>query len=439
MTPTEENPIDSDSVPSNSVMDRSLDNEEAIDMPDWKNKKKHVFILSTSGKPIYSRYGSEDKLVTIFGVMQALVSFVQSNNDTIQSIRAGDTKFVFLVQEPIILVTVSKTTDSERQLNMQLKYLYNLILSILTSTQLKKIYEERRNFDLRRLLTGSERLIDHLLNFMSVEPGFSLGSVRCLTLDPSVRNGIRSTIVATCNKIKKLVFALLIGNNQLVAFVRMEKYHIHPVDMHIIFNLIDSTESFKTAESWTPICLPKFDPTGFLHAHVSYLAEDCQACLVLLTVDKDIFFTLSEAKQKLVEKMRRGNLLEPINESMSQATIGTSSIGIPELRHFIYKHKQTSHYWCPKFEAPYSTPEEIERIQSLYRKLHEDIHTRNLKLIFEQFGTETLLGWVTVDLELYVAFEPMILKDAAIKSINKILSWVKKEEERLFILSDSTF
>lgn len=26
-----------------------------------------------------------------------------------------------------------------------------------------KIYENRKNFDLRRLLTGSERLIDHLL------------------------------------------------------------------------------------------------------------------------------------------------------------------------------------------------------------------------------------------------------------------------------------
>lgn len=26
--------------------------------------------------------------------------------------------------------------------------------------------------------------------------------------------------------------------------------------------------AFKTAENWTPICLPKFNNTGFLHAHV---------------------------------------------------------------------------------------------------------------------------------------------------------------------------
>lgn len=94
-----------------------------------------------------------------------------------------------------------------------------------------------------------------------------------------------------------MVFAILLANNQLITLVRMKKFYIHPTDLHLILNLVASSESFKTAESWTPICLPKFDSNGFMHGHVSYLAEDCQACLLLLTVDRDVFFTLSEAKQ----------------------------------------------------------------------------------------------------------------------------------------------
>lgn len=94
-----------------------------------------------------------------------------------------------------------------------------------------------------------------------------------------------------------LVFAILLANNQLVTLVRMKKCFIHPADLHLIQNLVSSSESFKTAESWTPICLPKFDANGFMHGHVSYLSEDCQACLLLLTVDRDVFFTLSEAKK----------------------------------------------------------------------------------------------------------------------------------------------
>lgn len=76
---------------------------------------------------------------------------------------------------------------------------------------------------------------------------------------------------------------------------------MHPMDLHIIFNLIDASESFKTVDSWVPICLPRFDSSGFVYAHVSYLAYDCQACLVLLTTDRNSFFPLSEAKQKIVD------------------------------------------------------------------------------------------------------------------------------------------
>ena len=37
-----------------------------------------------------------------------------------------------------------------------------------------------------------------------------------------------------------------------------------------------------------------------MHAHVSYLSDDCPACLFMLTVDRDAFFELSEAKKKIV-------------------------------------------------------------------------------------------------------------------------------------------
>ena len=56
-----------------------------------------------------------------------------------------------------------------------------------------------------------------------------------------------------------LVFALIIASSQLVTLVRMKKYYLHPVDLHLIINLVNASESFKAAESWTPICLPKFD------------------------------------------------------------------------------------------------------------------------------------------------------------------------------------
>lgn len=53
--------------------------------------------------------------------MQALVSFIQDQDDSVHSIHAGDTLFVFSVKSHIILVAVSKTGESPSQLNVQLK------------------------------------------------------------------------------------------------------------------------------------------------------------------------------------------------------------------------------------------------------------------------------------------------------------------------------
>ena len=140
------------------------------------------------------RHGNEDKLVTIFGVMQALVSFVQDGKDNIRSIVAGGHKFVFLVREHLILVTVANTYESKHQLTLQLQYVYNQILSVLTLSQLARIFKQRRNYDLRRWLTGAEKFIDNLLDLMDCDPSFLLGGVRCLPLDSHTRDTVAHSI-----------------------------------------------------------------------------------------------------------------------------------------------------------------------------------------------------------------------------------------------------
>ena len=55
-----------------------------IHSSSWTTHRKHVFILSISGKPIYSRYGREERLVTTYGIMQALYSLVQDDKDVLR-------------------------------------------------------------------------------------------------------------------------------------------------------------------------------------------------------------------------------------------------------------------------------------------------------------------------------------------------------------------
>lgn len=171
------------------------------------------------------------------------------------------------------------------------------------------------------------------------------------------------------------------------------------------------------------------------------MADDCQACLLLLSVEKDSFFTLSDAKQNITKKLRRSNILKAINDAINNKGINLRTIGIPEIRHFLYKSKSNAQLLCSEVTIPYDTPDGFARLETLYYDVHHRIHnsSRPLKLVYEMQEKETILGWVTTGYELYAIFEPTIDKNNVITLVNKLLSWIKKEEELLFILNAPTF
>ncbi|XP_065198611.1 protein SAND-like [Sycon ciliatum] len=437
--------------------------EEDVHHPNWICHRKHVFILSEAGKPIYSRYGNEDKLATIMGVMQALVSFVQDDKDTLRWMIAGDHKFVFICKHHMVLVTVANSGESPQQLALQLNYTCSQILSVLTLSQLNRIFQQRRNYDLRRLLSGTEKFIDNLWNLMDEEPSFILGAVRCLPLPSSVRDTIGHILQGA--RVPELVFALLVVDNQLVTLLRPKRYSLHPSDLHLIFNLVDASMSFRTGESWMPICLPKFDNAGYLHAHVSYIEDEEStveapgiqlksgastsvppqsfgACLLLLSTDRNAFFALSKCRATVEQKMLKHNCIKAIAEAVGRrAAYRIAQTDISDLLHFMYKSKVTHQYTSPRLEAPYMTPADRQRLIALYQYLHHRMHSqaRPLRIIYHVTQQEAVLGWITSHFELYATFSPLVTKPVAISALNKLLRWIKHEEDRLFILNPQMY
>lgn len=74
----------------------------------------------------------------------------------------------------------------------------------MTLTRLKEIFQNRTNYDLRHLISGSERLIDNLITFTENDPGFLLDSISCLQMPSHSRDKITQTILTECSKIKVL-------------------------------------------------------------------------------------------------------------------------------------------------------------------------------------------------------------------------------------------
>lgn len=78
------------------------------------------------------------------------------------------------------------------------------------------------------------------------------------------------------------------------------------------------------------------------------------------------------------------------------SSINLRNIGIPEIRHFLYKSKSNAQLLCSEIVIPYNTTAEFRRLEALYYDIHHRIHntSRPLKLIFEAKEKEIMLAWV---------------------------------------------
>ncbi|KAJ3053009.1 Vacuolar fusion protein mon1b [Rhizophlyctis rosea] len=403
----------------------------------WTKHRKHFFILSSAGKPIYSRHGDESKLSTFMGVVQAIWSFFASEDDSIRCLTAGKHKFVFSAKGPLYLLAVSSIGESEIQLRNQLQYLYSQILFILTSAQLTKIFETRNNYDLRNLISGTETFLDELCNRFQRTSGYFLGGIECLKMPSKLRMKIGD--VLSKDPPKDLLFGMLVAREKLVTLIRPKRYSLTPSDLHLIINMINSSTSFRSVESWTPICLPKFNNRQFLHTYICFLGEDL--CLVLLSQNRDAFFELSEYKSRIVEGLESTGIVDGIMDALNSDPYHIFELGIPAVRHFVFKSKLWVQYSEPGVSAPYTDGEEYRRLLREFQYSMSKLHSREVgaRTVFHVTGSESILSLATQQYELFAAFSPLITSSSALAAATEIQKWIKKNEDSLFISSAPVF
>ena len=117
----------------------------------WELERKHLFVLSASGKPIFSRHGDEQEIVSTFGLLQAFISIVLDCNDSIQSMKAGDRTIVFFTKCSLYFVAMSFTNEPEIVLLKQLQFLYSQMLFAVTA-KVHDLLNSNPSLDIRQLV-----------------------------------------------------------------------------------------------------------------------------------------------------------------------------------------------------------------------------------------------------------------------------------------------
>ncbi|KAF7314479.1 hypothetical protein MKEN_00920900 [Mycena kentingensis (nom. inval.)] len=478
-----------DMVPTRSLYKgKHLPMHEIAAEPGSRYPPREYFVLTDAGKPVFtSRPGGEDSdtMTSMIGIMQALISVYIDDGDKIKCINAGNTRIAFVLRPPLYYVCASAWGEPESVARAHLEYLHLQILSIVTAAKLRSLFERRTNYDLRRLLTGAETFLTSMISRLEFDLAMATASLHCLRLDPSVRKRAGELLVPS-SKVKDVLYVVLVARGRVISLVRPRKHSIHPADIHILLNTIHAPSILNSpaSASWIPVCLPKFNPSGFVNAYISFPRKDdglqisqpptpfdlvaspdadtpavrSRTSSATQSLDSGIalvcisggsggdFETIRNWCDLVTDKLEKGGTLDVIVNAFrgGQTEYSVSELGIPGLRHFLYKSRAQVQVTMPAWEEPYDSVDERRRLTTLYQIIYDAIHAKSgqeatLKLQYIRSEKESVMGWITQPFELYIALSPRLPKSAAVGAANAVARWVKKEESRLFLRDAPVF
>lgn len=322
-------------------------------------------------------------VATRVGLVQALISnYAESGRLTLHEksrefLELPPTgRICYLLKPPLYLVAIARWDEAESTLRSHLEYLYFAIVSLLSVSKLNRLFDRAANFDLKRLLHGTDGILDALLTRIQRDTTAMRGTLQPMRLDAALRHDAGAALMPSHNKAHRpqdALYALLLTRSGLVTVARARTHSIHPIDCQLLINTVFATKALKEGgtQSWVPICLPKFAPHGFVYAHVSFLDDEAilrrsgsadkdkdrqqeqppshsyvsskaaskdrenasrpELGLVLVTGNPDGFEDMSAWRTRIVEKLCKGDLIVKVWEQTrphrSKSVVGWREVG----------------------------------------------------------------------------------------------------------------
>ncbi|KAI1381704.1 vacuolar fusion protein MON1 [Hypoxylon crocopeplum] len=439
-----------DDIPDES--EKNWRDEDRVKL--WKSKLKHFMILSSAGKPIYSRHGDLGLINSSMGVVQTIISFYEGAKNPLLGFTAGNTRFVIVTEGPLYFVAISRLGESDSQLRAQLDALYMQILSTLTLPTLTNIFANRPSSDLRKPLEGTETLLSSLADsFTRGSPSALLGALECLRLRKSHRHAINNAFLRT--RTDKLLYGLIVAGGRLVSVIRPRRHSLHPSDLQLIFNMLFASGGVKAGggENWIPLCLPAFNNRGYLYMYVSFLDVDPESerdmnaageeiAIILISPDKESFFALQQMRDDVVTELKKKGHLDLIKLAAQQGRPKMNEIAPgTHVSHFLFKSRANVQFCMPALLPTFDNLMSHRRLMSLYHNLHATLHAKHTHVkVLHCVGEDTTsLAWITPIFEFYCVSGPNASRAVLTQGANKIIQWAKREEERLFIIGGGVF
>lgn len=397
----------------------------------WRAHSKHFFILTESGRPVFSRYGSEFHQSAMMGLLQAIVSKSLHTGDAIRAVTIGQTKVVFVLKGPLYLIAASSTQEPTEHLQRQLEHLHGCIVFVLTEKIFARL-KKNPSYDMRNLLVGTRGSMLGIIGRANRSLSLLLESMPVLPLSRQLRASITSLLQS--GQATSLAFAIVIAGHKLVAFVQMKKkaYRLQPFDFVQVTNFVQSSPSLRGADCWTPVCLPRMNASGFLHAYVAFATKRVCLLLVSSSTSQRNFEALSTDKAAIITRLQ-GQLSRGIEASLDADGANTGVAMLPGLLHFVYMWDSVGQYTRCAYPARFQEHKLRKMLLRAYQRVFVRLRAPHpvVKQTAETTELATIVGVNTATGCLLACFDRLFTPSEAYAACDKLIKAIKRKQDVL--------
>ena len=301
---------------------------KAMKIEQFYEQKRHYFIMTEGGTPIYSRYGDEIKNCSLLATFSAIITkFTIFNNEKnsqekLNYICNDNSIIAFLKKGKIVFIALSNKTDSLSFLYSQLELLYHQLLSIVTSERMP-ILEEKPS-SCSTLLSGINESLEQIIEYSSNTLVGLLSSYQVLPIEN------RQKLNNICQKYltNALICCLITPDaKSIISLSKSQIINLSFNDMILIQCLIMSSDSLRTGESWVPICLPGISSEGFLQLYCNFVTTDKFGIIYITESQEQKYFNdFVNLSRKLYNEIEEQNYLKNIDNSQRKVVNRKSSM-----------------------------------------------------------------------------------------------------------------
>ena len=292
-------------------------NNKTMKIEEFYEQKRHYFIMTEGGTPIYSRYGDEIKNCSLLATFSAIITKFtifnneQNSQEKLNYICNENSIIAFLKKGKIVFIALSNKTDSISYLYSQLELLYHQLLSIVTSERMP-ILEEKPS-QCGRILSGINESLEQIIEYTNNSMVSLLSSYQVLPIEN------RQKINDICQKHlgNALICCMIsLDAKEILALSKSNLINLTYSDMILIQCLIMASDSLRNGESWVPICLPGISSEGFLQLYCNFVTSNKFGILYVTESQEQKYFNdFVNLSRKIYDEIEQQNYLKYIENS----------------------------------------------------------------------------------------------------------------------------